>query len=306
MRDREVTAPDILSVLQDLWAGMGREEPFPQMSLQTVRRMLSRWGWSWRRAHKKRRPAVNPEDALAFVWTILGLAAEGVNPRNIIIGDESALLRHPQGSYTWARRGSDAVHIHMRGNEKQSYIVMVAVTMDGLKLPLFTIVKGKTVRFEWGLGLDPGRLDAAAHTATGWQTTETMQQWLRFLRSLPEYADMHESHVIIDCYTAHRRDVVRELTDELGIRLHFMPPGLTDILQPLDRAIFGALKAEYRAIYRHEMSQREDKSMTKADFAAYLLLAWELVSEDAIHRGWECYRPEIEVLERGMAAVLIE
>jgi hypothetical protein len=46
MRNREVTAPDILSVLWDLWAGMGHEEPFPQMSLQTVRRMLSRWGWS--------------------------------------------------------------------------------------------------------------------------------------------------------------------------------------------------------------------------------------------------------------------
>jgi hypothetical protein len=50
------------------------------------------------------------------------------------------------------------VEIQMRGNEKQSYWVMVAVTMDGLKLPLFTIVKGKTVRSEWGLDLDPVRV----------------------------------------------------------------------------------------------------------------------------------------------------
>jgi hypothetical protein len=71
----------------------------------------------------------------------------------------------------------------------------------------------------------------------------------------------------------------------LRIRLYFIHPGLTDILQPLDRAVFGALKAEYRAIYRYEMSQREDKAMTKADFAAYLLLAWVWVSEDAIHSG---------------------
>jgi hypothetical protein len=54
------------------------------------------------------------------------------------------------------------------------------------------------------------------------------------------------------------------------------------------------------------MLQREDKSMAKADFAAFLLLAWELVSEDAIHRGWECYCPEIEVLEGELAAVLAE
>jgi hypothetical protein len=44
MRNREATAPDILSVLRDLWAGMGREEPYRQMSMQTVRRMPSRWG----------------------------------------------------------------------------------------------------------------------------------------------------------------------------------------------------------------------------------------------------------------------
>jgi hypothetical protein len=44
MRNREVTVPDIPSILQDLWARMGREEPFPQMSLLTVRRMLSRLG----------------------------------------------------------------------------------------------------------------------------------------------------------------------------------------------------------------------------------------------------------------------
>jgi hypothetical protein len=45
---------------------------------------------------------------------------------------------------------------------------MVAVAMDGLRLPLFTIVKGKTVRPEWGLDMDPGCLDVVAHTATRW------------------------------------------------------------------------------------------------------------------------------------------
>jgi hypothetical protein len=183
---------------------------------------------------------------------------------------------------------------------------MVAITLDGLKLLLFTVVKGKTVRSEWGLDLDPGRLDVFAHTATGWQTTETMQQRLRFLRSLPEYAGMHEILVIIDCYAAHLCDDVRALADELGLRLHFIPPRLTDILQPLDRAVFGALKAEYRGIYRYERSEREGKSMTKADFAAFLLLAWELVPEDAIHSGSECHRPDTGVLEQELAAALAE
>jgi hypothetical protein len=38
--------------------------------------------------------------------------------------------------------------------------------------------------------------------------------------------------------------------------------------------------------------------MSKADLAAYMLLAGELEPEDAIHRGWEWYCPHTEVLER--------
>ena len=42
-------------------------------------------------------------------------------------------------------------------------------------------------------------------------------------------------------------------TTEQQAALH--PPGLTDLLRSLDRAVFGALKAEYRAMYRDEVSQ---------------------------------------------------
>jgi hypothetical protein len=152
--------------------------------------------------------------------------------------------------------------------------------------------------------MDPGRLDAALHEPTGWRTIEAMQQWLRFLRSLPECADVREIHVIIDCYASPVCDHARALADELGIQIYSIPPGLTDHLQPLDRAVFGALKVEYRAVYMHEMSQREDNSMTRADLAACPLLAWELVSEAATHRGCEYYRPGTGLLERELAAGL--
>jgi hypothetical protein len=46
-----------------------------------------------------------------------------------------------------------------------------------------------------------------------------------------------------------------------------------------------------------DMSQREDKRMTKADFAAYLIRAWELVSEGAVRRVWECFDCETGALQ---------
>jgi hypothetical protein len=44
------------------------------------------------------------------------------------------------------------------------------------------------------------------------------------------------------------------------------------------------------------MSQRQDKRVSKADFATFLILAWELVSEEAIHHGWDCYSPDGAIL----------
>jgi hypothetical protein len=50
--------------------------------------------------------------------------------------------------------------------------------------------------------------------------------------------------VMIDGSATHLCEDVRALADERGICLHLTPPGLTDILEPLGRAIFGALEAE--------------------------------------------------------------
>jgi hypothetical protein len=113
-------------------------------------------------------------------------------------------------------------------------------------------------------------------------------------------------HLILDGYATHRCDDVLAMADELGIVLRFIPPGLTDLLQPLDRSVFGALQAEYRAIYRMDMSQREDRRMTKADFAAYLILAWELVSDGAVRRGWECLDPAPRALPAELQDAVVQ
>jgi hypothetical protein len=97
-----------------------------------------------------------------------------VAPADIVDADETAFLLYPQGFYTWARRGSVAVQIHVAGNEKRSYIVMPPVTTAGEKLPLFRIDRGKTVRAERGLALDPQGPHASRDSPAGWMTVEAM------------------------------------------------------------------------------------------------------------------------------------
>jgi hypothetical protein len=74
----------------------------------------------------------------------------------------------------------------------------------------------------------------------------------------------------------------------------------------LDRSVFGALKAEYRAIYRMGMSHREDRRMTKADFAAYPILAWDLVSDGTVRRGWERFDPDTSVLQADLQDAVLQ
>jgi hypothetical protein len=88
--------------------------------------------------------------------------------------------------------------------------------------------------------------------------------------------------------------------------LHFIPPGLTDLLQPLDRRVCGALQVECRAICRMDMSQREDQRVTKAYFTAYLNLAWELVSEGAVRRDGECFHRDTAALRARLGDAVVQ
>jgi hypothetical protein len=131
-----------------------------------------------------------------------------------------------------------------------------------------------------------------------------MLLWLHFIQRFPKSADGRDIHVILDSYAVHRCDAARERAETVRIHLHFLPPGLTDIMQPLDRSVSGAMKAEYRASYQASMAHREDKHMPKADFTAWLILAWDLVSEGAIHHSWTCYDPDTRALERELLAAV--
>jgi hypothetical protein len=51
-------------------------------------------------------------------------------------------------------------------------------------------------------------------------------------------------------FSAHRTAVTKATAEALGIQFVLIPPGCTDILQPLNRRIFGVLKAHARQLWR--------------------------------------------------------
>ena len=69
-----------------------------------------------------------------------------------------------------------------------------------------------------------------------WSTNETIYEYLKYIKSL--FNDNEEIHVILDIYSEHRSEETKEAAKELGITLHYIPAGYTDMYQPLDAKIF--------------------------------------------------------------------
>jgi hypothetical protein len=89
---------------------------------------------------------------------------------------------------------------------------------------------------------------------------------------------------ILDYYAVHRQEAMKQYTAEFGINLLFIPPGLTDELQPLDHLVFRAMTANCRQIYRVQAA--EEGVMNKQVAASFLIRAWEWVSAAVLDEAW--------------------
>jgi hypothetical protein len=81
--------------------------------------------------------------------------------------------------------------------------------------------------------------------------------------------------VICDVYPAHRTDAVGGMALTRDVDVVFIPPGCTDRLQPLDRRVFGVLKAYARQQWQGHNRKQFGPEQTRAEMAADLEDAWD-------------------------------
>jgi hypothetical protein len=248
-------------------------------------------GFSSRRAHLKRRPAITDSDRLEWIQTVATLLME-VNDHNRIVNvDESSWRVYPTCLRTWANRGAENVSLHISWKEKDAFTVVAAITAARTKLPLSLIAVGKTSVVEESHFGDVAyhRTD---HSESGWTTYDTFERWLSWLRSV--YDDGEPIWVILDCYSVHRQEATKEYAASIGVNLLFIPPGMTDELQPLDRYVFGVMKANCRRSYRPFCQANPDAPMDQRTAAAFLIRAWEYVSTQVLDEAWSIYDASVE------------
>jgi hypothetical protein len=189
---------------------------------------------------------------------------------------------------TWAETNTDSVHALIEGNDKDNFTALATVIASGRRLPLFILATGKTERVERSQIGDVGP-HWVSHSLTGWMTEVTFVDYLHHLRE--SYPDGSELRLLLDCYSAHRTDAVRATADLLNIRLHFIPPGMTDEFQPLDRRVFGILKSYGKMLFLRRLTTCVGRR-TKQNAVQDLMAAWEHLLPTAIEAAWDIYESE--------------
>lgn len=240
--------------------------------------------FSSRRGHTKRKPAANQEEINQWKQKI-GKLLKTVDKDHIVNVDETSWFFYPRGLLTWAQKGAKNVSFQIDGNDKDNLTVLCAITAAGTKLPMMIIAAGKTARVEESqLGdIFP---HWPTHSESGWTTEDV---FIQYLQNISNHFNGEEVHLLLDVYKAHRTDNVKAIAKALNIHLYYIPPGCTDLVQPLDVKVFGALKAKARALFRKRYEAAQSPHVTSKDAVQNLIRAWEGISNEVTEEAWYVY-----------------
>ena len=95
------------------------------------------------------------------------------------------------------------------------------------------------------------------------------------------------SALLLDQFTIHTDDFVKEEAKKRNIELFFVPKGLTSKYQPLDVLINGILKQKAKKLWRHEIVKNPDIKITNADAVKHFLTAKEDITSEIIKKSFD-------------------
>jgi 4-hydroxybenzoate polyprenyltransferase len=122
------------------------------------------------------------------------------------------------------------------------------ISATGKSLPPLVIFRGQSVQQQWfPLDLVPYTTWQFTATEKGWITDSTAVEWLEkvFIPGT-QPATPGPRLLVVDGHGSHETTEFMWLCFQHNIRLLFLPPHTSHVLQPLDLAVFSSLKAAYR------------------------------------------------------------
>ena len=95
-----------------------------------------------------------------------------------------------------------------------------------------------------------------------------------------------KSVLLLDQFTVHTDNFIKEEAEKKNIKLIFVPKGLTSKYQPLDVLINGILKQKAKKLWREEIVKQPNIKITNADAVKHFLKAKEDITSEIIKKSF--------------------
>jgi hypothetical protein len=236
---------------------------------------------SLRTPHQERRTVLDEDYATYFLGRLDSLSND--YPPDLVFNMDETCWRLFEGPQkVLAEKGSETVKLASRTGEKTSFTALGAISAAGQKLHLWVLAKGTTRRCERKFGTHPDII--VRHTDSGWSTETIIVSYLEWLSR--EIASGCPCALILDVYPTHRTELVFDTAAAHDIELLFVPAGATGRFQPLDRRIFGELKARARAEFGRQRWRAGGNDIDYEQSLEILGKSWRSISSENVKNAW--------------------
>lgn len=272
--DQEVDLNEIKKILEQY------KIPLPRFSLHWLRDFMRRNRISWRKAHYARRGAIDLTYAEIFLEQV-AYAVIKYGWERVFNMDETAVRVNNGSVLTIGKIGTLDISVDGKRDDRECFTAIATCTKEKT-YPLILLNKGEhSKRFEPILRAGDGTLVWNTGTNNGWVNENVMLDYLDHIHELSEH---FPCALVVDCFKAHKTPKVIQKACDLGIELIIVPANGTGKYQPLDRKIFGILKAKLRALAANQIFEGKERFDKVCN---HLIKAWSEITPLHLLRAWD-------------------
>jgi hypothetical protein len=233
-RQVPVSGPMLMEKANCLAEGLGLSDF--KATVGWLERWKERKGIQFKKQHGEKQDA-DDWGAERWVTEVLPGIIKDFDPRDVFNADETGLYWRAIPDGTLSFKNTEAAGCKV---PKERVTLLLACNMDGSeKLEPLTIGKSKQPRCFKNVKRLPVAYEA---NKNAWMTGDIWKEWLK---KLDRQIRSKKRQIVMLCdnCAAHNSDV--KLTN---IKLVFMPPNTTSLIQPMDQGIIANFKQHYRCL----------------------------------------------------------
>lgn len=208
------------------------------------------------------------------------------DPRRIFNCDETAFFLSPKDNRVLAKKGQKTVHTVINSDEKECITTLLMGNAAGDIAPPMVVVNLKRIPQKLSQSVPDSW--AIGRSDNGWMTGETFFEYFAnvFYPWLVQTKTEFPVIVFCDGHSSHLTMALSEFCRKNAIDLIALYPNATQILQPMDVAVFHPLKVAWRkAVYAFRISNT-GLPLKRDNFCPILNEALKNITPDILKNGF--------------------